>query len=181
MTISLGIVISMFTAIVLVRLLTSYWLRRDRPKTLTIGTRFRFFPEGTSIPFMRARYAGLMASALISLASIGLAIHPGLKMGIDFSGGVIIEAKATGVVDATVLQSNLINKGVGLSKCRVSAAQMTCFSISRIRKELLTSSRRLFDRLAMLSNRRCRGRRSAEWKWSGRRLAQRCKVTAYGR
>ena len=34
-TISLGILISMFTALVLVRLLISYWLRRARPKTLT--------------------------------------------------------------------------------------------------------------------------------------------------
>jgi hypothetical protein len=38
-TISMGILISMFTAIVLVRLLISYWLRWERPKSLQIGTR----------------------------------------------------------------------------------------------------------------------------------------------
>jgi preprotein translocase subunit SecD len=33
-TISIGIITSMFTAIVLVRMLMAMWLRRTRPKTL---------------------------------------------------------------------------------------------------------------------------------------------------
>ena len=114
-TISLGIIVSMFTAIVLVRLLTAWWVQRARPKTLTIGTRFRFFPDHTNIQFMRARYSGLIISALISAASLGLAFHPGLKMGIDFSGGVAIEAKTPGPgpADAATLQSALRNAGLG--------------------------------------------------------------------
>jgi len=112
-TISLGIIVSMFTAIVLVRMLTAWWLKRTRPKTLTIGTRFRFFPDHTAIPFMRARYSGLIVSALISLASLGLAFHPGLKMGIDFAGGVVIEAKTPAAADAPALQSALMNAGLG--------------------------------------------------------------------
>jgi SecD/SecF fusion protein len=112
-TISLGIVASIFTAIVLVRLMTAAWLRRARPKTLTIGTRLRMFPDNTSIPFMRARYSGLIVSALISLASLGLAVHPGLRMGVDFAGGVVIEAKTPAAADAPVLQSALANAGLG--------------------------------------------------------------------
>jgi len=112
-TISLGIIVSMFTAIVLVRLLTAWWLKRTRPKTLTIGTKLRFFPDHTAIPFMRARYSGLVVSALISLASLGLAFHPGLKMGIDFAGGVVIEAKTPTPADAPALQSALMNAGLG--------------------------------------------------------------------
>lgn len=114
-TISLGIIVSMFTAIVLVRLLTAWWVKRARPKTLTIGTRFRFFPDHTNIQFMKARYSGLIISALISAISLGLAFHPGLKMGIDFSGGVAIEAKTPGPgpADATTLQSALRDAGLG--------------------------------------------------------------------
>ena len=114
-TISLGIIVSMFTAIVLVRLLTAWWVQRARPKTLTIGTRFRFFPDHTNIQFMKARYSGLIISALISAASLGLAFHPGLKMGIDFSGGVAIEAKTPGPgpADAATLQSALRDAGLG--------------------------------------------------------------------
>ncbi|MCC7251434.1 protein translocase subunit SecD [Hyphomicrobium sp.] len=115
-TISLGIIVSVFTAIVLVRLLTAWWLKRTRPKTLTIGTRFRFFPDHTAIQFMKARYTGLIVSALISLASIGLAVHPGLRMGIDFAGGVVIEAKTPTAADAPALQGALMNAGLGAAQ-----------------------------------------------------------------
>jgi SecD/SecF fusion protein len=112
-TISLGILISMFTAILLVRLLTARWLRAARPKSLTIGTRWRFFPDKTVIPFMRARYSGLILSAVISLASLGLAYTPGLKMGIDFAGGVAVEARTYGPADMGLLRERLSDLGLG--------------------------------------------------------------------
>lgn len=49
-----------------------------------------------TIPFMRARYAGLIASAILSLASVFLFFEPGLEYGIDFSGGSMIEVRAPG-------------------------------------------------------------------------------------
>jgi SecD/SecF fusion protein len=112
-TISMGIIISMFTAIVLVRLLISYWLQWKRPKTLQIGTRWHAFPEGTKIPFMRARYSGLIASAVISLAAICLAFYPGLRMGVEFAGGTVIEVRAQEAVDPAVLRSKLGSTGLG--------------------------------------------------------------------
>lgn len=112
-TISLGIIISIFTSIVLVRLLTSLWLGKARPKTLTIGTRYRFFPDNSTIQFMKARYSGLIVSAVISLVSVGLALHPGLKMGIDFAGGVVIEAKTQQAADETAIQKSLADAGLG--------------------------------------------------------------------
>jgi SecD/SecF fusion protein len=112
-TISLGIVISMFTAILLVRLLMSRWLKRVRPKSLTIGTRWRIFPEHTAIPFMRARYSGLVVSAMISLASLGLAYKPGLQMGIDFAGGVVVEVRTNGPADVAMLRDKFGNLGLG--------------------------------------------------------------------
>jgi SecD/SecF fusion protein len=112
-TISLGIVISMFTAILLVRLLTAQWLKRVRPKALTIGTRLRFFPDHTAIPFMRARYSGLVISAMISLASLGLAWKPGLNMGIDFAGGVVVEARTEQPADVALLRERLGSLGLG--------------------------------------------------------------------
>ena len=112
-TISLGIVVSLFTAIVLVRLLTAMWFKKVRPKTLTIGTRWRFFPDNTAIQFMRARYTGLIVSAAISVVALGLAIHPGLRMGVDFAGGVVIEVKTPAPADSAALQSALSNAGLG--------------------------------------------------------------------
>lgn len=107
LTISMGIIISMFTAVVLVRLLTSYWLQNKRPKSLQIGTRWHLLPEGTSIPFMNARYSGLIVSAVLSLASIGLAFYPGLRMGVEFSGGVAVEARAPSPIDHSELRDRL--------------------------------------------------------------------------
>jgi SecD/SecF fusion protein len=112
-TISMGIVISMFTAIVLVRLLISFWLQRTRPKALKIATRWHRLPEGTTFRFMRARYSGLVVSAVISLTALGLAYHPGLRMGVEFAGGVLIEARAPEPVDAAALRAKLDGLGIG--------------------------------------------------------------------
>jgi SecD/SecF fusion protein len=118
LTISMGIVISMFTAIVLVRLLISYWLQSRKPKSLEIGTRWHFLPEGTSIQFMKARYAGLIVSALISTASLALVFYPGLKMGVEFSGGVAVEARAPTPVDVAKLRASLDVAGLGAVQIR---------------------------------------------------------------
>jgi SecD/SecF fusion protein len=112
-TISMGILISMFSAIVLVRLFISHWLRVVRPKALHIGTRFRALPENTRLRFMRARYAGLIASAAISLAALGLAYYPGLRMGAEFAGGIVIEARAPTTIDQAALRGKLDTLGLG--------------------------------------------------------------------
>jgi SecD/SecF fusion protein len=112
-TISMGILISMFTAIVLVRLLISHWLRAARPKALQIGTRWHVFPEGTAIRFMRARYSGLIASAVISLASLGLAYYGGLRVGVEFAGGIVIEARASTAVNHAELRDKFGGLGLG--------------------------------------------------------------------
>jgi SecD/SecF fusion protein len=112
-TISLGILISMFTALVLVRLLISTWLRRAKPKTLTVGTRWRIFPDAPAIPFMKARYSGLVASAVISLISLMLLWQPGLTMGVDFAGGIVIEARSAEPPDFGRLRNEVGSIGLG--------------------------------------------------------------------
>lgn len=112
-TISLGILVSMFTALVFVRYLTARYLDRVRPKQLKMGTRLHFLPGKTNFAFMRARHAGLITSAVISLASVALAISPGLKMGIDFSGGVAVEARVPGQADLAGLRSASGELGLG--------------------------------------------------------------------
>ena len=54
---------------------------------------FRLVPDGLRIQFMRGRYAGLIVSAVLSLSSLGLFFYPGLRLGIDFKGGVVMEAR----------------------------------------------------------------------------------------
>ena len=54
---------------------------------------FRLVPDGLRIQFMRGRYAGLIVSAILSLSSLGLFFYPGLRLGIDFKGGVVMESR----------------------------------------------------------------------------------------
>lgn len=68
---------------------------------------FRFVRDDKRIPFMRGRYAGLATSAILSLLSIGLFFSPGLKLGLDFSGGIVVEARTQGPADFAKLRSAL--------------------------------------------------------------------------
>src|SRR3984885_2049338 len=57
---------------------------------------FRLVPDHTTIHFMRGRFMGLVVSAILSTASVVLFFYPGLNLGIDFSGGVVMEVRTPG-------------------------------------------------------------------------------------
>ena len=114
-TMGLGIAISMFTAVSIVRVIMTAIVRRRRLKVLRIEPlfRMRLIPEGTAIPFMRGRYIGIAVSALLSLASIGLFITPGLNYSVDFKGGIQMEVATSGPADLARLRTGLDSLGLG--------------------------------------------------------------------
>jgi preprotein translocase subunit SecD/preprotein translocase subunit SecF len=67
----------------------------------------RLVPDGTKIHFMRGRFAGLIVSAVLSTASIALFIYPGLNLGVDFSGGVVMQVRTPGPADFTKIRAAL--------------------------------------------------------------------------
>ncbi|AHJ66088.1 protein translocase subunit SecF [Granulibacter bethesdensis] len=67
----------------------------------------RMVPDGTRIRFMKGRFAGLATSAVLSLISIVLFFHPGLNEGIDFRGGIVIEARTQGPADFDKIRAAL--------------------------------------------------------------------------
>jgi preprotein translocase SecF subunit len=73
---------------------------------------FRIVPDGTRIQFMKGRFMGLIVSAILSTASIALFFYPGLKLGIDFSGGVVMEARTQGPADFAQIRAALASVGV---------------------------------------------------------------------
>jgi len=75
--------------------------------------RLRFVPDNTKIKFMRGRILGLVVSAVLSTASIILFFYPGLNYGIDFKGGISIEARTAGPADFSALRSKIDSLGLG--------------------------------------------------------------------
>lgn len=112
-TMMLGIAISMFTAVTIVRILMIEVVRRRRLKTLRIEPLFKLAPEGTNISFMRARFFGIGVSILLSIASIGLFVKPGLNYGIDFMGGIQVEVATSQPADLAQLRERLGALGLG--------------------------------------------------------------------
>ncbi len=74
---------------------------------------FRLVPDGTRIHFMRGRFMGLIVSAVLSTASIILFFHPGLNLGIDFSGGIVMEVRTPGPADFNKIRASIAGEHVG--------------------------------------------------------------------
>jgi len=75
--------------------------------------RLRLVPDGTQIAFMKGRHAGLIFSAVLSILSVILYFAPGLNYGIDFKGGIIIEARTPQAVDFTTLRPAMAGLNLG--------------------------------------------------------------------
>jgi preprotein translocase subunit SecD/preprotein translocase subunit SecF len=78
-----------------------------------IKPRFRIVKDNTSIKFMRGRFLGLLTSAVLSTASIVLFFYPGLNLGIDFSGGVVMEVRTQGPANFEQIHAALSQEHVG--------------------------------------------------------------------
>jgi SecD/SecF fusion protein len=114
-TMGLGIAISMFTAVSVVKAVMASWLRWRRPQQFLIGPLLplRLWQQAPAFRYMRARFLGIGLSLVLSLASVGLLVKPGLNYGIDFVGGVLIEARTDKPADLAGLRSELASAGLG--------------------------------------------------------------------
>jgi SecD/SecF fusion protein len=112
-TMVLGTLLSMFTAVAVTRVVMQEVVRRRKLKTLRIEPIVRFFPDKTSISFMNGRFLGIGVSIVLSLASIGLFFKPGLNYGIDFKGGIQAEIVTSQPADLGQLRSTLSGLEIG--------------------------------------------------------------------
>ncbi|HEY8290823.1 MAG TPA: protein translocase subunit SecF, partial [Acetobacteraceae bacterium] len=77
-----------------------------------IKPRFRLVRDHTRIQFMRGRFMGLLVSAILSTASVILFFHPGLNLGIDFSGGVVMQVRTDGPADFGQIRAALAGEHI---------------------------------------------------------------------
>lgn len=114
-TMALGIAISMFTAVAVVKAIMSVWVRWRRPKQFVIGSLLpaRWRSATPDFQFMRARFIGIGVSLVLSVASLMLFIKPGLNYGVDFTGGTIIEASAPATMQLAELRAGLERADLG--------------------------------------------------------------------
>ena len=73
---------------------------------------FRIVPDDTTIKFMRGRFAGVLVSAVLSTLSVLLFFYPGLHLGIDFSGGIVMEVRTQGPADIPRLKAGIAAQGL---------------------------------------------------------------------
>lgn len=108
-TMGLGIVISMFTAVAIVRIAMVWIAGRQKLKKIDIKPLLpiSLVPDGTHIRFMKARFFGIGVSLFLSVASIILFFTPGLNYGVDFRGGIQMEVVTEGPADLAAFRSQL--------------------------------------------------------------------------
>jgi SecD/SecF fusion protein len=114
-TMAIGIAISMFTAVAVVKAIMSMWVQAKRPRRFEIESLLpRSLRERTpAFEFMRARYLGIAVSLVLSAASVALFWKPGLNYGVDFTGGVLIEATLPQAANEAAVRDRLERLGVG--------------------------------------------------------------------
>jgi preprotein translocase SecF subunit len=71
----------------------------------------RFLPEATKINFVGIRYIAFAIDGLLLLASIISIAVQGFNLGIDFTGGVLMEVKSAQMIDIGAMRSNLGTMG----------------------------------------------------------------------
>lgn len=112
-TMLLGVIISLFTDVTIVRIIMNYVVRKRNIKILHIHSFLNIIPQHTNFRFMNARFLGIGVSILLSLASVILFFKPGLNYGIDFKGGIQLEMASAAPADLGRLRAGLSELQLG--------------------------------------------------------------------
>lgn len=112
-TIGIGLLTSLFTAVAFNRLVMEWWIKGREREPLTIaGFAWLDRLSERGVNFMKGRVIGLVLSGVLSIASIALFIQPGLDYGVDFTGGTLVEVRAPSV-SVDELRTTLQNQQLG--------------------------------------------------------------------
>ncbi|HEV3363434.1 MAG TPA: protein translocase subunit SecD, partial [Acidimicrobiia bacterium] len=150
---SVGVVVSMFSALVVTRVLVEAVVRREamarRPGMLglEVGGRLRrWLAERGPDVLGRARLWFALSAAVVALALAGIAFR-GLSYGLEFSGGRLVEYSTARGVDLDRLRSELAASGLPRVVVQESGDANVTIRSPRLSAEEATRVREAVDRL----------------------------------
>lgn len=73
----------------------------------------KLVPDNTNIGFVRVRVVAFVLTALLTVAAVAAVATKGLNLGVDFVGGLMVEAKFTSPPSLDAVRSNIDKLGVG--------------------------------------------------------------------
>jgi SecD/SecF fusion protein len=117
-TLSIGVVVSMFTALVVTRVLLELLLRGDamgrRPRLLGlhVGSRFRAWLERRRPDILHRSKLWLSIAAAVGVLAVIAVAGRGLTFGLDFAGGRLVEYDTERPVDPDRLRPALADLGL---------------------------------------------------------------------
>ena len=71
----------------------------------------RFIPETTNVNFVKYRFVAFAIDGLLLVVSVISILWHGFNLGIDFTGGVLMEVKAAQVIDIGKMRADIISLG----------------------------------------------------------------------
>ena len=109
-TIAIGLLSSVFTAVALTRILMQHIARRSRSPLTFASPLARLSDKLRHFNFLSARRKALLISIVLTLLSVGLFARPGLNYGVDFTGGTLLEV-TTPTLDTEALRNEIRDNG----------------------------------------------------------------------
>jgi SecD/SecF fusion protein len=116
-TLTLGVAVSMFTALVVTRVLVEVLVRssrlRARPDLLgmDVGARFRRWLVGRGPDIIGRRRTWFAASFVVLVLAVAGLVARGLNYGLEFQGGRLVEYSTSRPVDLEAVRSDLAERG----------------------------------------------------------------------